>query len=380
MSLSHKEEHAVVPVSFDYDLISLSNTLAYSFEDGLAMASSILNAPFFITSLYDYVIIHSDFIKISDPVWDNIVETRFFNPAVAAANTNIHSTIVPNIGKMVYYSADKPTARQRLLAPYIAWMILQFGKNHFYISSFNNTLKSTVLVHLLNESFDIVDHSLNHSLPAEQLPQKLQVLAFFYNQTTDLYISEIAKICNRTEYIAVYLQKYRIFLFSPLTPAQKEALEEALSQYKIHAGLSYPFRSYKACHKHASQAIAALNEAIKQNRKPFLAQYEDLFALDMLHNFSSSMPLSAFRHPLLSFLDEYDRANHTEFYKTLMEYIENSGNTYETAAQLSMHRNTVSYRLRQVEKITGYDVQASSRRAALLYGMLVEHTLKKGNR
>lgn len=97
----------------------------------------------------------------------------------------------------------------------------------------------------------------------------------------------------------------------------------------------------------------------------------------MLYNYSSDIPLSNFRHPLFLHLEDYDRNNNSELYITLTAYIENSGNTQKTAKKLSIHRNTVLYRLRQITEISGYDVQAPSCRASLLYAMAVEQSLKK---
>ena len=363
----------------DYDLISLSNTLAYSFEEGLQLASSMLNAPFFITNLYDYVIIRSEGIRIDDPAWTNIAETRFCNHMVIKENKNIYSVMIPSIGKMVYYSVNEPTVRQRQLAKYIAWIVSQFGKEQFYVSNSSSTPKSTLLFHLLNDLYDVIDNQSTDSL-AHTLPKRMQILASFRNPSTDDCTSRISKICNNTEYVTLYKQKYRIFLFSALTSAQTEALSEKLFQHNIYAGLSYPFNNYKECRNHAFQAIAALNETVKRGGINHLALYENLFASDVLYNYSSDIPLSTFRHPLFLQLERYDRNNNSDLYNTLVAYIENSGNTQETAKQLSTHRNTVLYRLGQALKITGYNVQDPFCRASLLYAVTLERSLKKNDR
>lgn len=377
MELPHKGKNHSVTFSFDYDLISLSNTLAYSLEEGLDLAASMLNAPFLITSLNDYVIIRSEPVSVNDPDWRSIVETRFCDPAVAAANKNIHSVMVPAAGKLVFYSDDEPTARQRQLASYIAWMVFQFAQERFYVPGSDNTPKSAVFFHLLNERLDAADQSLPQLFFSGKSHQKLQILATFLSTAADSCAADIAKICSRTEYVVAHKQRYRLFLFPQLVPEREEDLGALLARNKLYAGLSYPFKNCKECHKYVSQATAALNEAANQKRKTHLAQYEELFASDVLHNYSSNVPLSSFRHPLFLYLEEYDRNNRTEFYLTLMAYLENSGNTSKTAKQLSLHRNTVSYRLRQITELTSYDAQSSSARAALLYAMTVERTLKK---
>lgn len=379
MQPAHNRQNSSVPVYLDYDLVSLSNTMIQSFEEGLRLASSMLNAPFFITNLYDYVIISSESIEIDDPAWDRIAETRFCYPASVAESKNIYSVMIPNIGKMIYWSASEPTTRQRQLAVYIAWIVSLFGEEKFHILDSNSDPKSMLLFYLVNEWFDGTEDRPSDFLTSG-LPKKMQVLACFHNTLADNCTVDISKICDRTEYVTVYKQKYRIFLSPSLSSEQIEALSELLSRHNIYAGLSYPFDHYKECRDHAIQAIVALNETAKQGWKEHLAQYEDLFALDVLYNYSSDVPLSNFRHPLFLCLEEYDRLNDTELSITLMAYISNSGNTQETAKQLSMHRNTVLYRLRQITEIAGYNIQDPSCRASLLYAMTVERSLKKSDR
>ena len=366
----------LAPVSLDYDLISLSNTLMHSFEEGLRLAASMLNAPFFIANLYDYVVIRSEITEIDDPIWRSIGETRVCNSAAIAQSKNIYSVIIPRIGTMAFFSASEPTLRQRQLAPYIAWIVSSFGEEKFYVSDSTSTPQSSFLFYLVNDRLELAEHQLHNFLP-DKLPEKMQVLVCFRKAPADNGTMEILKICNNTKYVTVYKQKYRVFLFSCLEPEQAESLSELLTRNHVYAGLSYPFGHFKMCRNHVLQAIAALNEAVKQGRKNYLASYEELFALDVLYNYSSDTPLSAFRHPVFLALETYDKNNDTEFCKTLMAYIENSGNAIETAAQLCMHRNTVLYRLRKIEEITGCKIQDSSRRASLLYAMTVEQTLKK---
>ena len=364
------------PLSFDYDLISLSNTLVHSFEEGLRLASSMLNAPFFIANLYDYVVIRSEMAEIDDPIWRAIGETRVCSSAAIAESKHIHSVIIPRFGKMVFYSASEPPLRQRQLAPYIAWVVSSFGEEKFYVSDSTSSPQSAFLFYLVNDRLELAEHQFYNFLP-DKLPEKMQVLVCFRKMLADNCTMEILKICNNTKYVTAYKQKYQIFLFSCLDPEQTESLSELLARNHVYAGLSYPFCHFKMCRNHVLQAITALNEAVKQGRKSYLAPYEELFALDVLYNYSSDIPLSTFRHPVFLSLENYDKSNDTEFCKTLMAYIESSGNTSETAKQMRMHRNTVLYRLRKIEEITGCDIQNSSRRASLLYAMTVEQTLKK---
>ena len=57
----------------------------------------------------------------------------------------------------------------------------------------------------------------------------------------------------------------------------------------------------------------------------------------------------------LTKLKEYDAANGTELYKTLVLYILNKRNTVATSSELYVGRSTLFYRLRKIKEITGLD-------------------------
>lgn len=376
MQLFHNNFDASVPTYLDYDLIALINTLAYSFEEGLHLASSMLNAPFFIANTYDYICIRSQSTPVNDTIWDHISETGFCTSTIIESNKNIYTSIIPQVGKMIYYSPTEPTPRQRQLASYSAWIISQFGKENFHMPDFNNTTSSTLFFYLLNNQFDMIYHqSVNFSL--DKLPHQLQILACHCNAANDSHIPELSKLCNHTKYITAHMNKYRLYLFAPLSVEQMNLLSDYLKKQDMYAGLSYPFQSYRKCNLYANQSIAALEESTSREFNNHLAQYEELFAFDVFRNFSSDVPLTQFRHPLFSYLKNYDKKNNSELYHTLMTYIEESGNSTETANALCVHRNTVLYRLRQITEITSYDIQDASHRASLQYAYILELALKK---
>lgn len=375
MQPHHNNQNNSVPIYLDYDLIALSNTLTYSFEEGLHLASSMLNAPFAIINHYGYVIIHSSTPNVDDEVWNRIIETRFCPPSVLENSHTVHSVLIPDLGQMLYYSLYEPTNRQAHLANYIAWMISLFGDEKFQISDSNSSPKSQFLLYLINNRFNQDDFANEYWL--NELPKQMQLLACFCNSQTDTYSIEISKICRYTEYIAIYKQKYRLFLFPTLTLEQTDALSDLFSQNNIYGGLSYPFENPAECSKHLHQAIAALKEAARHEHGNKLEYYENIFAMDILYHYHSDTPLTTFRHPIFQILKEYDLDHNSELYITLITYLENSGDTKKTAVQLSMHRNTVLYRLRQIEEITEYSIQNPDCRSSLLYAVSIERFLKR---
>ncbi len=55
-------------------------------------------------------------------------------------------------------------------------------------------------------------------------------------------------------------------------------------------------------------------------------------------------------------LTEYDDGHGTQLVRTLSEYLDHDGSHRATAAALSVHRNTVKYRLRRIRELSGYDL------------------------
>jgi PucR C-terminal helix-turn-helix domain len=57
-------------------------------------------------------------------------------------------------------------------------------------------------------------------------------------------------------------------------------------------------------------------------------------------------------------LTDYDAGRGTVLVWTLSEYLDHDGSYDETAAALSVHRNTLKYRLRRIREVSGHDLSA----------------------
>jgi DNA-binding PucR family transcriptional regulator len=61
----------------------------------------------------------------------------------------------------------------------------------------------------------------------------------------------------------------------------------------------------------------------------------------------------AFRHQLLHSLHEYDELHQSDLLRTLRTFLDLSCSWSRTAAQLHIHVNTLRYRVRRIEEISG---------------------------
>jgi purine catabolism regulator len=85
--------------------------------------------------------------------------------------------------------------------------------------------------------------------------------------------------------------------------------------------------------------------------------------------------LGAFYEETLAAIDAYDRSNRSELVPTLEAFFAADNSLAETASRLHLHRNTVAYRLRRIEQISGHQLSDPETRLALHLGLRVRHAL-----
>jgi DNA-binding PucR family transcriptional regulator len=77
----------------------------------------------------------------------------------------------------------------------------------------------------------------------------------------------------------------------------------------------------------------------------------------------------AFRAGLLSPVLDYDREHGTELVRTLRVFLDCSGSWTKAADAMFVHVNSLRYRIRRVEELTGRDLSSLADQAALLLAL-----------
>ena len=77
-------------------------------------------------------------------------------------------------------------------------------------------------------------------------------------------------------------------------------------------------------------------------------------------------------HPALQLLKEYDAKHHTEFYETLYFYLKKERSIADTARTMNLPRNTLLYRLKRLEELTGETLDDDMERLHLLLSYEME--------
>ena len=146
-------------------------------------------------------------------------------------------------------------------------------------------------------------------------------------------------------------------LFAAAIRGAQPALESDRSRIRLTVGISAPAGGVTALsggwHKAGSaRRLAALRSgtAISVVTSDEVASHELLLAT------VPASILRSFRERLLGPLQAYDDRHRAELLPTLREFLACSGSWNACAAKMYVHVNTVRYRIRRIEELTGRDL------------------------
>ncbi|MCD8248273.1 MAG: helix-turn-helix domain-containing protein [Lachnospiraceae bacterium] len=141
---------------------------------------------------------------------------------------------------------------------------------------------------------------------------------------------------------------------------------------QLIAGISRYFYDASRLREYYLQATRSCILAQRLDSKGNVFLYEDFTFFDMLEDMPRDKRLSAYCHPALALLREYDQQKQTHLYETLKTYTLSGFNQNETARQLFLHRNTMNYRRQRIEELTGLDLASAQTRFLLQYSFLID--------
>jgi sugar diacid utilization regulator len=117
----------------------------------------------------------------------------------------------------------------------------------------------------------------------------------------------------------------------------------------------------------------AVHLAMSTNRT--LIYYEELDIYRLLLSLSSGAVLKEYYDEVLGNLKEYDKINHTDTIVWLKQLVRLNGNIQDMARENYVHRNTITYNLKKIEKITGLDMERWGDRLKMQICLLIHDLL-----
>jgi len=104
------------------------------------------------------------------------------------------------------------------------------------------------------------------------------------------------------------------------------------------------------------EAQLALQVMVFSDRPATVISFDDLGVFQILAEAQDPTTIQRFVRKWLGTLLDYDDSRSAELVPTLSSYLEAGGNYTDSARKLSVHRNTLRYRLRRIGEISGHDL------------------------
>jgi purine catabolism regulator len=143
----------------------------------------------------------------------------------------------------------------------------------------------------------------------------------------------------------------------------------------VSAGVGSPARSAEGIAEAYREAQGALTLGLRLFGPGRVTHYGDLGLYRLLLAIRDVPELRAFYDETLAKLVEHDRRGNGELVRTLEAYFAGRASPTEAAERLHVHRNTLLYRLRRIQAITGLDLEDPETRLALNLALHVGQVL-----
>lgn len=135
-----------------------------------------------------------------------------------------------------------------------------------------------------------------------------------------------------------------------------DELSAAVQENHLLVGVSNVFSHISQFAEHFEQARTALTFANRVTYSEPFFFYLNYALYLILDRIDDDKFLNECCHPALANLFDYDTKKGTELFNTLRAYAEMGFNKTRTAQTLFIHRNTINYRIQQIEQLCGIDL------------------------
>nr|WP_290909558.1 helix-turn-helix domain-containing protein [Anoxybacillus sp.] len=217
-------------------------------------------------------------------------------------------------------------------------------------------------------------------LPAAFVVMLFRVLAEEKKDTLHQYMTFLTKSLGNPAFFIEHHDQWVVIIGTMSEPIvaknQANTLLEKLEndfhcdlQRDVVVGVGRAYRSLLDVRKSYAEAAEVMN--IKQQfQEPLAHFYESLGIYRWLPVVYEQYKRKGYKNEQLRKLQKYDEENQTELLETLRQYIKYDGNATKTAEHLYVHPNTLHYRLKRIQELTGLSLSDFEQRMMLYLDIL----------
>ena len=150
-------------------------------------------------------------------------------------------------------------------------------------------------------------------------------------------------------------------------------LTGAANEHPVSAAISEPVRGVTGAPealRQARYALGLIKGGVLDGPVVRCESLEDIGVYGLLYQLAGTPAMAEFRTRVLGELEAYDQRRGTELVETLRAYLSTGGSLSEAAANLSVHRNTLSYRINRIAALSGWDLNRPDHRMLLNMALL----------
>ncbi|WP_312811600.1 helix-turn-helix domain-containing protein [Sedimentibacter sp.] len=120
------------------------------------------------------------------------------------------------------------------------------------------------------------------------------------------------------------------------------------------------------------QTYTLMSLSKRANSKENILSFSDYASYVVLERIKDHNILASYCHPIVSILAQNDLENGTDLYNTLRIYTKTGFNKIKTAEILYVHRNTINYRIKQIESQWNIDLSDMNLLAPLQFSFQID--------
>ena len=156
-----------------------------------------------------------------------------------------------------------------------------------------------------------------------------------------------------------------------------ESLRGLAAQEDACIGVSWLLNDISQFKVHYNQAMACVKLSESFGLGKGLYEYDNFFFFDLLDHCGMETSLEHYIMREIKVVKDQDQKNSGCLEHTLRVFLDNDGNAHASSRSLYIHRNTLLYRLRHIEKLTGLDLNNPVVRTQLRTSMAIDRFLHR---
>jgi PucR family transcriptional regulator, proline-responsive transcriptional activator len=134
------------------------------------------------------------------------------------------------------------------------------------------------------------------------------------------------------------------------------------------------YEDYENIHKSYEESLTVIQLAQLHNNR-FLYKYKEIGAYKIIMGVQNRTLIESFSQDMLGQLYRYDDLHNTDYVSFLRIFLEENGSTSKISKRLFIHRNTVLYKIKKVERLLDMDATNPFTKTNLYMAFLIEDVL-----